>query len=133
MKTWDEIFCSDRFYLSLRQGIAAAKAQAADSRFFLAEFMKLNNRYSLREIAGKGVLMPASVSDPSVRTGAGALRAITLSGSASWLLKNFDGCEFTFDEAVDALCDHYEADRETIVSDVSTLLDTLRSFGALED
>lgn len=94
--------------------------------------MKLSNRYVLREVGGKGVLMPERVSNPSFRTASGALRAITLSGSAFWMLKTFEGREFSQEEAVDAVCDHYEADRGVVEKDVSTLIETLRTCGALE-
>lgn len=77
--------------------------------------------------------MPERVTDPSLRTASGALRAITLSGSAFWMLQRFEGREFSFSEAVDAVCDHYEADRGVVEKDVSSLFDTLRSCGALED
>ena len=95
--------------------------------------MKLNDKYVLRELAGKGVLMPERVSDPSLRTESGDLRAIGLSGSAFWLLKHFEGREFSREEAVDAVCGHYEAERTVVEKDVSSLFGTLRSCGALED
>ena len=95
--------------------------------------MKISDRYVLREVGGKGVLMPERVTDASLRTASGALRAITLSGSAFWMLKNFEGREFSFTDAVDAVCDRYEADRATVGKDVSMLIDTLRTCGALED
>ena len=95
--------------------------------------MKLSNKYVLREVGGKGVLMPERVTDPSLRTASGALRAITLSGSAFWMLKSFEGREFSFEGAVEVVCDHYEADRAIVEKDVSSLFDTLRSCGALED
>ena len=95
--------------------------------------MKLSNRYVLREVGGKGVLMPEKVTDPSLRTASGALRAITLSGSAFWLLKSFEGREFSLGDAVDAVCGHYEADRATVEDDISSLIDALRTCGALED
>ena len=77
--------------------------------------------------------MPDRVADPSLRTASGALRAVTLSGSAFWMLKSFEGREFSLEDAVDAVCGHYEADRATVEADVTTLVDTLRSCGALED
>ena len=95
--------------------------------------MRISSSYILRELAGRGVLMPERVSDPSLRTESGDLRAIGLSGSAFWLLKTFEGREFSFSEAVDAVCDHYEADRGVVEKDVSSLFDTLRSCGVLED
>ena len=95
--------------------------------------MKLSNGYVLREVGGKGVLMPERVSSPSFRTASGALRAITLSGSAFWMLKHFEGQEFSLEDAVDAVCNHYEADRVIVEKDVTSLLDTLRSCGVLED
>ena len=95
--------------------------------------MKLSNKYVLREVGGKGILMPEKVTDPSFRTASGKLLAITLSGSAYWLIKLFKGREFSFAEALDAVCNHYEADRSTVEADVSSLFETLRSCGALED
>ena len=95
--------------------------------------MKLSDKYVLRSLAGKGLLMPEKVTDRSHRTASGALRAITLSGSAFWMLKRFEGLEFSLKDAVDAVCDHYEADRASVEKDVSTLFDTLRDCGALED
>ena len=95
--------------------------------------MKRSNRYVLREVGGKGVLMPESVSDPSSRTASGALRAITLSGSAFWMLKHFEGQEFSIEDAVSAVCGHYDASRATVEVDVSSLIETLRACGALED
>ena len=95
--------------------------------------MKLSDRYVLREVGGKGVLMPERVTDASLRTASGALRAITLSGSAFWMLQHFEGREFSRQDAVDAVCDHYEADRAIVEKDVSSLFGTLRSCGALED
>ena len=95
--------------------------------------MKISDKYVLRELAGKGLLMPEKVTDASIRTASGTLRSITLSGSAFWMLKYFDGREFSLEDAVDAVCDHYEADRATVEKDVSSLFDTLRSCGVLED
>ena len=95
--------------------------------------MRISSSYILRELAGRGVLMPERVSDPSLRTESGALRAIGLSGSAFWLLKTFEGRDFTVEQAVDALCGHYEAERTVVEKDVSSLFGTLRSCGALED
>ena len=102
-------------------------------RVVIKETMKINDKYVLREIAGKGLLMPEKVTDASIRTASGTLRAITLSGSAFWMLKHFEDREFSLEDAVDAVCDHYEADRGTVEKDVSTLIETLRSCGALED
>ena len=95
--------------------------------------MKISDKYVLRSLAGKGLLMPEKVTDASHRTASGALRAITLSSSAFWMLKHFEGREFSLEDAVNAVCDHYEADRAAVEKDVSTLFDTLRSCGALED
>lgn len=95
--------------------------------------MKISDTYVLRELAGKGLLMPEKVTDPTLRTASGALRAISLSGSAYWMLKSFEGREFSQEEAVDAVCDHYEADRATVEKDVSLLFNNLRACGALED
>ena len=95
--------------------------------------MRISDRYVLRSLAGKGLLMPERVTDASMRTASGALRAITLSGSAFWMLKSFEGREFSQEEAVDAVCEHYEADRSTVEKDILLLFDTLRSCGALED
>ena len=95
--------------------------------------MKTSGRYILRELGGRGVLTPASVRDGSAGTRSGALRAITLSGSAYWLLKSFEGRDFTLDEAVDAVCGRYDVPRETALSDITSLLDTLRRCGALTD
>ena len=95
--------------------------------------LKISDKYVLRELAGKGLLMPEKVTDASTRTASGEFRAITLSGSAFWMLKHFEGREFSIEEAVDAVCDHYEANRGTVKSDVSSLTETLRTCGALED
>ena len=95
--------------------------------------MKFSNKYNLRELSGRSVLMPASVSDPSVRTASGALRAITLSDSASWLLKTFEGQDFSVEQAVDAVCGHFDVPRNQVERDMTALLDTLRSCGPLED
>lgn len=77
--------------------------------------------------------MPGRTTDPSLRTASGALQAITLSGSAYWMLKSFEGREFSMKDAVDAVCGHYEADHETVEKDVSSLIESLRTCGALED
>ena len=95
--------------------------------------MKLSSKYNLRELAGKGVLMPASVADMSIRTASGALRAISLSGSTFWLLKTFEGQNFSVEQAVDAVCGHFDVPRNQVERDLATLLDSLRSCGALED
>lgn len=94
--------------------------------------MKLNDRYVLRELAGCGVLVPARVSDPSVRTEAGELRTVKLSGSAFWLLKFFAGLDFSMEQAVDAVCGHYDVDRSSALTDINQMIDTLRSCGAME-
>ena len=95
--------------------------------------LELSDKYVLRELAGKGVLMPERVTDPSLRTESGALRAIGLSDSAFWLLKTFEGRDFTVEQAVDALCRHYDVDRSRAWADVASMIETLRSCGALED
>ena len=95
--------------------------------------MMVSDSYVLRELAGKGVLMPERVTDPSLRTESGALRAIGLSASAFWLLKTFEGRDFTAEQAVAAVCSHYDVDRSTAEADVTALLDTLRSCGIIEE
>ena len=95
--------------------------------------MKLNDRYLIREIAGRGVLVPARVSDPSVRTDSGKLRTMRLTSSALWLLRTFEGQDFTMEQAVDAVCEHYDVEHSAAQADVLSLLDTLRSCGALEE
>lgn len=94
--------------------------------------MRFSSKYILQELAGRKVLMPASVSDPSVRTASGALRAITLSDSASWLLETFEGRDFSVEQAVDAICEHYEVERSVVEADIASLFDKLCSCGAVE-
>lgn len=77
--------------------------------------------------------MPEKVNDPSLRTASGALRSIALSNSALWLLKALEGREFSLEDAVDAVCGHYEADRQAVEADVSSLIGTLRACGVLEE
>lgn len=95
--------------------------------------MKLSSKYIIRELAGEKVLMPKSVSSSSVRTALGALRVIALSASASWLFDIFGGQDFTMKQAVDAICGHFDVPRAQVELDLATLIDNLRSCGALED
>lgn len=89
--------------------------------------MKISEAYTLRQLDGRGILLPERLPAQS----RGKLRVVSLSDSAYWLLKSFDGREFTMEQAVDAVCARYDAERPTVEADLAVLLGTLGECGAL--
>lgn len=94
--------------------------------------MKISDAYTLRELDGRGILLPEKVSDPSRGAVSCASRVFVLSSSAYWLLRSFEGREFTSEQAVEAVCAHFDVDRATAEADMAALLFALGDCGVLE-
>ena len=86
--------------------------------------MRLNDSYTIKDIAGCNVLVPRCVD--------GAVRTVIISGSARWLLEVLRGREFTEESAVEMLMSKYDVDSERACADVRPLFDTLRNCGILD-
>lgn len=94
--------------------------------------MKISDSYILRELDGRGILLPEKVSEHSRKAVSCTSQAVALSGSAYWMLKLFEGREFTSEQAVEAVCAHFDVDRATAVADIAALLGSLKDSGVLE-
>lgn len=95
--------------------------------------MKLSNEFIISEIAGQTVLMPADPADYMRRHATGKVSTFSLSPSAKFLVEALKGKEFTLDDAVAVILDHYDADEAAVRADVTRMLDGLKSCGAVED
>lgn len=81
--------------------------------------MRLNPIYTLQSITGEHFIF--------IRKGdrVDMTRIISLSASAAWLWSQLEGCDFTCDDAISLLTEHYEVENNIAVSDVQQWLDFL--------
>ena len=86
--------------------------------------MKLKHAFLTQEIDGTQFLVPVGTEAFS-----GLVRS---NGTAAFIVDCLKR-ETTPAAIVDAMCENYEAPRETIAEDVARILDTLRRIGALEE
>lgn len=87
--------------------------------------MKLKNNFIIREIAGQNVI---------VATGEAAMRfngLLTISSTASFLLKNFEKAE-SFEGLVNMLIAEYDVDKETAITDVLGFTKAMLDQGFIE-
>ena len=86
--------------------------------------MKLKKNFVTQDLGDSQFLVPLGA-----ETFHGMLRSNPTAAFIIRCLKK----ETTFEEIVDAVYDEFDADRETIETDVKSVLDTLRSVDALEE
>lgn len=89
--------------------------------------MKLKSNYIIREISGRQVMVPLSV------TGKEASKIVSLSASTAWLLEQLAGREFTPEEATELVCERYEVEKEVAFKDIQAMLEGLKDAEFLED
>ena len=86
--------------------------------------MKLKKNFVTQDLGDSQFLVPLGA-----KTFHGMLRSNPTAAFIIGCLKK----ETTFEEIVDAVYDEFDADRETIETDVKSVLDTLRSVDAIEE
>ncbi|MBO4359818.1 MAG: PqqD family protein [Eubacteriaceae bacterium] len=86
--------------------------------------MKLKPDFITQDIDGTQFLVPV---------GAESFNGIVRSNETAAFIVNCLKEETTLDQIVDAMCEKYDAPRETIVSDAARVIETLRSIDALTE
>lgn len=89
--------------------------------------MKLNDDYVTYEASAEELIAVAT--GESVKQFSGLLRANEIAGVIMGYLRE----DITEGEIVSRLQDKYDADEDTIRSDVSEIIELLRSVGAIEE
>ena len=86
--------------------------------------MKLKPDFITQDIDGTQFLVPV---------GAESFNGIVRSNETAAFIVNCLKEETTLDQIVDAMCEKYDAPRETIASDAARVIETLRSIDALTE
>ena len=86
--------------------------------------MKLKPEFMTQEIDDTQFLVPV---------GAEAFSGVVRSNRTAAFIVDCLKEETTLDAIVDAMCQKYDAPRETIAADVASVLDTLRSVHAIDE
>ena len=81
----------------------------------------MNSDYVLREVVGEYILIPTGKLSMT-KNG-----VVTISESAAYLLKKMEGGK-TLSQLCDLLLEEYEVDRETALSDVQGMIDSMRQM-----
>ena len=81
----------------------------------------MNSDYVLREVVGEYMLIPTGKLSMT-KNG-----VVTISESAAYLLKKMEGGK-TLSQLCDLLLEEYEVDRETVLSDVQEMIDSMRQM-----
>ncbi len=87
--------------------------------------MKINSELTLREIAGESVIVLQG------KAGADLTKIISLNSSAKYLYETFSGRQFTLQEVVEALEEHYGIDRERAEQDASKWVEDLTACAVI--
>lgn len=86
--------------------------------------MRLKNGFVTQDIADEQYIVPV---------GNSTFQGLLHNNQTAAFIVNCLKKKTSLEEIVDAVYDEYDADRETIESDVKGVLNTLRSIGALEE
>jgi hypothetical protein len=57
----------------------------------------------------------------------------TLNETAAWIWEQFENKDFTFEQVVELMQEHYDADKERVMSDVNELLNVLIKGGLISE
>jgi hypothetical protein len=87
--------------------------------------MKIKKGFVLREVGGESVVVPVGEMSKTFHG------MINLNETGAFLWRFFSE-EHTVEEAIDALCNEYEADREQVAADVNRFVDVLTRNGFCE-
>ena len=87
--------------------------------------MKIKKGFVLREVGGESVVVPVGEMSKTFHG------MINLNETGAFLWRFFSE-EHTVEEAIDALCSEYEADREQVEADVNRFVDVLTRNGFCE-
>ncbi len=87
--------------------------------------MKIKKGFILRVVGGESVVVPVGEVSKSFHG------MINLNETGAFLWRFFTE-EHTADEAIDALCNEYDATREQVEGDVARFMDTLEKNGFCE-
>lgn len=82
--------------------------------------MRLNPIYTLQSIAGEHFIFMREGQQVDMT------RIISLNASAAWLWAQLENLEFTYEDAVLFLTDHYDVDKETAIYEIKGWFDLLR-------
>jgi hypothetical protein len=87
--------------------------------------MKIKKGFILRVVGGENVVVPVGEMSKNFHG------MINLNETGAFLWRFFSE-EHTVEEAIDALCNEYEADRELVTADVNRFVDVLTRNGFCE-
>lgn len=88
--------------------------------------MKIKSGYILRSVADNNIVIP--VGEESIKFKG----VMTLSGSGAFLWKILCEKDVSEQELADALCEKYDVDMQTALSDVSKFVEDVRAKGLFE-
>jgi len=89
--------------------------------------MHLSSSVKLQTIAGKDFIFLKKGNSMDMT------RVVSLNNSAAWLWHQLQGKEFTFDEALRMLEQHFEGDQTTMMNSLQKWIDELKGFEFLEE
>jgi len=89
--------------------------------------MKLQEGFVLRQLLGEYIITGDGLSRVDFS------KVISLNKTAAWLWEQLQGREFSLEDVVSLMTDHYEVDAETARADAVRLLDAWRHAGLTED
>lgn len=87
--------------------------------------MRIKDDLQLRRVGQENVLISSSSKNVNVS------RLITLNETACYLYSTMRGRDFEIEDAVRAICEHYDVEASVAEADVRELLDTFRKAGVL--
>lgn len=87
--------------------------------------MRIKDDLQLRRVGQENVLISSSSKNVNVS------RLITLNETACFLYNTMRGRDFEIEDAVRAICEHYDVETSVAEADVRELLDTFRKAGVL--
>ena len=88
--------------------------------------MKIKEGFTLRTICGEHIVIGEGLSQVNFN------RMLSLNGTAAWLWEQLQGREFSQEDAVNLLLDHYEVTPELAGEDVQKLMEQWKSLGVVE-
>ncbi|MGM9674276.1 MAG: PqqD family protein [Bacteroidaceae bacterium] len=89
--------------------------------------MHFDSKYKVRAIAGEYIVVDQG------RSKVDMTQIISLNSSANLLWEQLSGKEFTAEQAIQVLTDHYDITREQAAADVEKFLTSMRNCHILHD
>ena len=88
--------------------------------------MKAKKGFSLRNICGENVVIAGGIENIDFS------KIISMNESAAYLWQQIGDKDFTVDDLADYLCQEYEVDQATALSDAKTVVEQWRDAGIIE-